>query len=432
MPLRSFLQIGQCGAASVLCVLGLAGPVLGQSRLGGGDGSGTDNLRLLPGVYPATPTEALPIDFGGLREPYDPYFNIDWSVALRGAYTTTDDGEQYDVLLVPEVNLEHVGSRSQIALDASAEIDQPVDGEINVSGLRLGLTTGYAVDSVTALEANADLSVTRERSGTPGLDSDIVEAPQTIVGSVDGGITRQFGRFNVGVTGGIERSIYGDTTLSGGVVRDNSEQDLWTLDSGLRIGFQATPIFEVFAEAGLGREAFDHPSSVLLLRPDATNWSIKTGVAGQWSSVLAAEASVGLGLRRFDAASLGDVRSQLYDARLVFTPDPTWRFTAGLATDIAPPGPDAEGTTRVQYAVNADVNYTVNSWLVLRALADWKTARFDGGGDTETGHGYGLGADYNLNAHTALTADYGYDYSNSATDGPEDSHRVTLGVTVAR
>ena len=427
LPSRSFRHIG---AATVACALAFGGPAAAQPI--DGDGSKSDNLRLSPGVYPAAPIEALPADFPGLREPYDPFFNIDWSVALRGAYTKTGDGDQFDVILAPSVSLDHTGSRSQIGIDASAELDQPLNGQVNVSGLRLGLSTGYALDSVTTLDANANLSISRERAGTPGLASDIVQAPQTVVGSVDGGVTRQFGRFKVGLTGALERSAYGETTLTGGIVRDNSEQDLWTLDGGLRLGFQATPIFEVFSQANLGREAFDRPSSVLLVKPDATNASIKAGISGQWTSVLTAEASVGLNLRRFDETSLGQVTSQLYDAKLVFTPDPTWRFAAGLTTTVAPPGPNSGGTTRVKYAVNADVDYTVNSWLLLRASADWNTARYDGGAVAESGYGYGLGADYTVNAHTALTGDYRYGHAETPSEKPQDSHRVTVGVTVSR
>lgn len=416
----------------MLCGLALAVPALAGSALAPGDGSGSDNSRLLPGVYPAAPVDPLPADFPGLREPYDPFFDINWSVALKGAYTRTESGEQFDVLLAPSVSFDHEGSRSQIHFEGSTEIDQPIQEQVNVSGLRLGLESHYALDSETVLDANADLALTRERPGSPGLASNVAIAPQTITGSLDGGVTRQFGRFNIGVTGAIERSLYGATTLDDGTVRDNSEQDLWTLDAGLRLGFQATPILEVFTQANLGREMFDRPSSLLLVKPDATNMAIKAGIAGQWSDILTAEASAGLGLRRFDAAGLGEVRSQLYDARLVFTPDPTWRFIAALSTDVSPPGPDSGGTTRVRYGANAEADYIVNSWLELRALADWSTARFDGSAQTETGYGYGLGADYKVNAHTALSADYGYAHSDSTLDGPQNSHRVTVGVTLAR
>ena len=282
------------------------------------------------------------------------------------------------------------------------------------------------------LTANADFELTQDLPGTPGLGNDIALGPQTISGRGELGVTRQFGRFNVGLTGAAQRDVYGPTTLIDGSTENNDDQDLWTLDAGLRVGFQATPIFEVFGQAGLGREIFDHPSSVLLVKPDATNATIKGGVVGRWNDILEAEASIGFGLRRFDEASLGEVTSRLYDARLTYTPDPTWRFTAALTTSMAPPGPDDAGTTRVEYEATGEVGYTVNSWLALRALANWRTSEIDSGADTEKGYGYGAGADYKLNAHTDLSADYGFDHTETTSDGTEDSHKVTVGITVSR
>jgi hypothetical protein len=432
LPWRPFRHYGRRAGVVLLCTIASSSLWAG-SEAAAGDGSDIGNARLLPDVYPQTPySPPLQQEKTGLREPYDPFFDIDWSLALRGSYRNTSRGERFDVLLVPSVSMEHIGSRSQVNFSGSAEVTRPMDGEIDVTGLRLGLETAYALDSVTTATANADFELTQDLPGTPGLASDIAIGPQTIVGSLDLGITRQFGRFNVGITGAVQRDVYGTTTLNDGSLVDNDEKDLWTLDAGLRVGFQATPIFEVFGQAGLGREIFDRPSSVLLLKPDATNGTIKGGIVGRWNEVLEAEASIGFGLRRFDAESLGEVTSRLYDARVTFTPDSTWRFAAALATEMAPPGPDTAGTTRVEYEATGEIGYTVNSWLALRALADWRMSQIDGGSDTESGYSYGVGADYKLNAHTDLSADYGFDHSETLADGEEDSHRVTVGVRVAR
>src|SRR5690606_5341989 len=110
-------------------------------------------------------------------------------------------------------------------------------------------------------------------------------------GGAEIGITRKIGKFNIGLTGAAERNVYGPTTLTTGGVTDNSEQNYWSFDTALRVGFQATPIFEVFGVAGLGRDVFDRPSSVLLVRPDATDRSLKGGVTGRWNGVLEATAS---------------------------------------------------------------------------------------------------------------------------------------------
>lgn len=423
-------QTARQAGATAFCALCLVAPALAGSDHSLGDGSDADNERLLPGIYPAEPV----LDSSDwLREPYDPFFDVDWSVALRGSYSKATSGERFDIRLVPSVGLEHIGSRSAINFDASAEIVRPSEGgNIDIGALRLGLQTGYDLDSVTRVTANGNLSLTQSSPGTPGLATGIAVAPQTITGGADVGVTRQFGKFTVGVTGAAQRNIFGPTTLTSGVVTDNSEQNYWALDAGLRVGFQATPIFEVFGQAGLGRDIFDLPSTALAAYPNATDATIRGGVTGRWNGILEATASAGVGLRRFDAASLGDVVTQLYDASVTFTPDPTWRMTAGFATTVAPPGPNAGGTARVDYSANAEVAYTVNSWLALRALADWHSASFVGSADTETGYGLGAGADYKVNAHTALSADYGYDRSDSTANGVQDAHRVTVGITLSR
>jgi hypothetical protein len=415
-------------SATALCALGLVVPALSGPVLPPGDGSATDNERLVPHIYPAAP---VPTDAGDVNEPYHPYFDIDWSLALRGAYTKGTRGERFDTFLVPEFALDHVGTRSAATITGRAETVRPTEGKIDVTGLRLGLTAGYALDSVTDLTATGSLTFSQALSGTPGVASDVAVPAENISGDIALGVTRQFGRFNVGLSGSAERNLYGPATLIDGTVNDNSVQNHWALDSGLRVGFQTTPIFEVFGQAGYGRDLFDETSSAGLTQ-NATDTQIEGGITGRWNSTLEATASTGLALRRFDNASLGEVTTQLYDASITFTPDPTWRMRAAFTTEVAPPGPNNPGTTRVEQNASAELGYTVNSWLALRALASWSSARFIGSSETETSHGVGAGADYAVNAHTAVTADYLYDRVDSTSTGREDSHQVTLGVTLSR
>ncbi|WEK04780.1 MAG: outer membrane beta-barrel protein [Candidatus Devosia phytovorans] len=418
------------GRAALACALCVAGPVLAASDHSLGDGSKTDNARLLPDVYPGDP---VLVDGSAGGEPYDPFLDVDWSVALRGTYTKGTDGERFDTYLVPSVSLEHTGTRSALRFDGSAEVVRPDEGnEIDISALRLGLDTAYQLDSATRITGSGNLSVTRAVPGTPGLASDVVEASRTVSGGGTVGITREFGKFNLSLTGGAQRTTYGPTTYADGLVRDNSVDDYWALDSGLRVGFQVTPIFEVFGQATVGRDMFDNDSPSLGVSMDAADYTLRAGVTGRWNEVLEVTGSAGLGLRKFDVADLGEVVTQLYDAQLIYTPDPTWRFTAGFATTVTPPGPTGSGVVRVDHTATAEVGYTVNSWLALRALADWNMARFEGSDNEETGHGFALGADYTVNAHTAVSADYGYDYSDSTSYGVQDAHRVTMGVTIAR
>ncbi len=415
--------------AGALCTLCLIGPAMAQSTTLPQGALSPDNDRLVPGIYPADPVLG---NGDWLRESAGPPFDVDWSVALRGSYTKATGGDRFDVLVVPSVTLDHSGSRSRVQASGSAEVVRPNEGQIDVSALRLSGTLDYALDSDTTLNAGSNFSVTRALAGTPGVASNIATAPQTISGGGNIGVTRQFGKFNVGVTAAANRNIYGTTTLRNGSVVDNADQNVWALDAGLRVGFQVTPIFEVFGRAGLGRDIFDRQSSALGFRPDATTTALEGGVTGRWNDILEATASTGVTLRRFDAASLGEVTAQTYDAQVTFRPDPTVRITGGFATAVAPPGPTGAGSTRIGYSANAGIAYTVNSWLALRALADWNQARFVGSSDTESGYGLGVGGDYKVNAHTALTADYNFDQSDSSASGVQEAHQVSVGITLSR
>lgn len=407
----------------------LAAPALAGSLTPQGSPESLQDARLSPGVYPVNP--ALAQD-APLREPYDPFFDIDWSVSLRGAYTKATDSERFDMMLSPSVTLQHTGNRSAISINASAEAVRAKDGQIDVTSLRLGLETGYALDSETKLTAKGDLSVTRALAGTPGVASTISVAPQSITGTGEVGVTRSFGQFNVGVTGALGRSVYGQTTLTSGVQQNNTEQNFWSTDAKLRVGYQATPIFEVFGAAGVGRDMFDITSTSLGVKADATTTTLEGGVTGRWAGTLEATASTGVAMVRYDAAGLSQVNTQIYNASVSYVPDPTLRMRLGLATTVAPPGPSAGGTTRIGYTVTGDVTYALNSRLALRAMADWNTASFAGSTQTQKGYGWGVGADYKLGSHTAVTADYDYDQSESSTDGTKDAHRVKVGVTLKR
>jgi hypothetical protein len=394
-----------------------------------GDGAGADELRLLPGQYPASPVLA---SADGLREPYHPFFDVQWSLGLRGTYTTGTEGDRFDTRLVPEVSLDHAGSRSTISLEGSAEVVRSENGQIDVSELRLGLGGEYALDSATDVSADLEFSLTQDIAGTPGIDGDIVEASQAIEGSAAVTIDRQLGVFNVALSGVVARNVYGESALSDGTDVDNSDENYWSTDGILRVGYQATPIFEVFGEAGLGRDMFDSPSSTNAEIQDATDSTLRAGVSANWNDILEASVSTGIAMRRFDAEGLGSLRAQIYDASLRFAPDPTLALTGAFTTTLEPSGPDGPGSARVEYEASAEASYTVNAWLALRAGAAWNFGDYTDSTDVTTGYDLSAGADYQLNRQMALNADYEYGHSDSESEGTESAHRVSLGVTVSR
>jgi hypothetical protein len=188
----------------------------------------------------------------------------------------------------------------------------------------------------------------------------------------------------------------------------------------------------VFADASIARDMFDRVSGQTTPTADANTYSLRGGVSYDRGTVLNAEASVGVALRRFDNGTSPDVVATLYGASVTYRPTATLALNGSFNTTIAPPGPDSSGTARVQYEALLNASYKVNRIVALRLAANWRTAQFTSSDRNETGYGLGLGLDYLINRDWSFTADYAFDRSETTPDPAEDAHRFTIGLRFSR
>lgn len=383
--------------------------------------------RLRPGVYPVQPVPpefAVPPDAPSAAP-------LDWSVGLRGTYTNSNGQETFVTRLTPQFTATRNGGLADLVFSGSADIAKAngQDGlSVTAAGLSLSATAPIASD--TTLKAGAALALSQDLPGTPGLSPFVTTPPQVITGSLDLGVDRRFGHVNLGIKGGLDRIQYGPTNRTDTGLTDNSGQNYWSGNTSLRLGYQVTPVLELFGQGELQRDIFDTQTAGLY--PNATNRSLRAGVAGKWNTVWSASASAGVGERIFDEASLGEIRAQLYGFEVSYAPDTTVKLTAGLDTTLSPAGADNPGKGRVQYAAFARAQYDINSWLRVRASADWSHSELVGTGTADRRWALGAGADYAFNAFTKLNADYAYANADNATSGNTQSHQVSLGVTISR
>lgn len=361
-----------------------------------------------------------------------PYFDLDWSLALRGAYVRDADGEHYEALAVPSVTLTHQTMRGGYDVSASAELARTSLDTYRLAALRAAAGADYQLDALTGISGKLDLSLTQDSLGAPGIANNIAAAP--IVGSAEAevAVTREFGFIDVGLRGSASRSVYGPMTLVDASVVDNSAQNNWKIGTGLRLGYAVTPILTAFLDGSADYQFYDLPSPLYLEKLDAADYAIRAGLSAKWNSVLEAEGSIGLGLRQFAVPAFGEVVSTLYDAKLTFRPDETVTLGGTFSTAIGAPGPSSGGLVRIEYGAAADASYQLNTWLKLRASAGWRHALLVGTTTTETGYNAGAGLDYLLNEFATLTADYAYRWAETTPSPGEEEHRVTLGVTFSR
>jgi hypothetical protein len=442
---------------------------LGASVAQAGDGSGSTNpqlrgsiidpadpIDLTGGTAPAPVFQQAPLERVDINDPdfgypvgeaphaigdmsYDPVepqvplFDLDWSLGLRGAYITSETSTRYEALVAPAVALTYEGVRGRLAFGADGAVSRSSDSDaLRLNALRVSIAADYRFNQFTQLETDTNLVLTKASPDDPALASGVIDPPLTFIGTIDSTLTRQFGRFDVSLRGGLERDAYGPSTLTGPITQDNTSDNRILIGTGLRIAYGLTPIIKVFADGGVSHDFYDAPSPAFGVKANGTDYALQTGLSGNWGETLQAEGSIGIGLRRFDTAGVSEVVSTLFDAKLVYRPRNTVAITAGFATNVAPPGPDGTGTARTEYVASGDLAYTVNPWLALRALASWTYVDLAGSAGNERGYGFGVGADYALNRNTALTADYGFAHYETASNPDSNTHLVTVGVTVKR
>ena len=416
------------GALSGLAMLA-AGPALAQQFHPAGDGSGANNVDLLdnPAIDCANCQDSAPHEWDA------PAFALDWSVSLRGAYVQDKNGSHFEASTVPSASFRHDFLRGTYSLNGSAELSKSTEEEFRINSLKLGTSGEYQVNTVLGLKGSANFALTTPSSSSTGYPTDTVSASQEISGEAEGSATYDWGRLVTTARGTASRSVYGPTTLGNGTLVDNSANNNWQAIAGLRIGYKVTPILTAFVDGSVGYQLYDFASPSYGVRLDGTDYAVRGGVSGKWSEVLEAEASVGLGLRKFTYGAADDIVSNLYDASVTFRPDETLSIRAALATTVGAPGANASGAARIEYAATGDITYKVNPWVTLRGSAAYRYAIFSDSATVETGYSVGAGADYLVNDNVSLSGDYRYGATTTAPANTTDvEHRVTVGVTLKR
>lgn len=424
--------MGRPIAAIVLVALWAASAV-GPARAGSlgwtGDGSGTNNPDLMRRAVDGMDGACSDCDPGpSISSLDDPFFDLDWSLALRGSYVEDSSiGSYFAGSAIPSFTLSHTSLRSSLSLSGSAEIVRSSFEQYRLASLRLSVAGDYLVDQATTFNAGIDFSLSRAAADAPGNPPGVIESPLVLQGTANASLQHRIGMVDVTLRANGARVVNGPTTLVGPVLQDNSWQNTIEGGGGARIGVRMSPILTLFADVGGNYQYFEGPSPTLLVKYDGPSYALKAGLAARWATLLAAEVSLGYGLRQYDSPALPDVGAILYDGRVTFTPDESWVFNAGFSTTLSPPG--SSGNGRIIYALTGDARYRVNPWLALRAKAGWSQTNIIGTGTIENTYVLNLGSDYAVNDNTTFTADYTLEKRDSPA---RTIQSWMLGVTFAK
>lgn len=395
-----------------------------------GDGSATNNADLLgnPAIDCANCAATPPYEWG--NQP----FELDWSLGLRGGIK--DDGTggspSYELIALPSVTLKHQTIRGGYDVGLSGELGYDLDGSARIGSITGTAGGEYELDALTTLAGRANLKVSQDDPNGPDYASNVASTPVVVSGDGEIRAARDLGAFNLAVRGSAGREVYGETVYDDNSTSDNSFQSTTAYGAGARLGYELTPGLVAFVDVEADYLAYDAPSPSLLVKLDNVTYAGRGGLSAKFSETLQLEGSLGLGYTDLTDGALGDFSAVLYDAKAVFRPDETLTLTGAFTTTISQPGTTSGATAKLTYAATGQIEYLVNPWLKLRADAQWSEAHYQGIDNDEYKWGLGAGADYLLNEHTDLTADYSFVRTEKTPDPATDEHQVTVGVKFHR
>lgn len=410
---------------SAVSVALLAASMAPALAAGLGDGSDTNNADLLRAdgcpdcALPAAPAEPNPVW-------------SHWTLGLRGAYVSNNDGSHFETLALPSFSLGLEGGRRAYTVGAGAEFSKSTEEPARINYLWGALDGSYRLDSTTGFAGKLTVDAGQSSINAPWQEDDVATSSLGITVAGEGAVSRDIGRLTFTARGTAERSINGVDTLDDGSSVSFEHKNYWSAGAGLRVGYALTPIIGIFGDLYGARQLFDVPSPSLGIRQDNDTYLAKVGVTGKWDGHLELEGAVGVGLRRFIDPGLAEVASTQYEAKLTYTPTETLTITAEGYYGLGDETVTSTTTTPIEAELLAGLAYRLNPTVTLRAAAGWQWESKVGATTADHEYSAGVGVDYVINPRTTLTADYTYTHGVREPNPPDQEHRAVVGLTFSK
>jgi len=384
---------------------------------------------------PMVPADAAPAPY---RQTYPaepvglPGLEADWSVTLRGTYNHGSNGERFGIAVLPQASLTRQMGAGSVALSGDAALTKEGGGVFRLSSGALDFTGDRMLNRQTQISGG--LSVSMEQDSPYALDasSDIIAQPLIVTGSADVAIKRQSGRFGFEGRGNIERAVYGETELSSGDRVLNGDRNRLGVTGAGRVSYALSGRTDVFTEVSAERSIYDLTSAGTGVSLNSWTYAVLAGVSGNWDNVVVAEVSAGYGLRRFDSALLSDAPAALVNAKLTYRPDEPVEVSALFGTEFSAPESATGASAQIDYSASTTARYLINDRTAVRANLGGTWTRYSDTDEHVAVYTAGLGADFNVNAHTMISADYEYAVRDATQRVQRDNHQVSVGVTYSR
>lgn len=324
-------------------------------------------------------------------------------------------------------------SRHFASLDLYGTARESISGE-NFSELELGADGVLDLDLANGyrLRAEGGYRQRPEDATSPVVIAGIDDEPirHELTGSL--GLSKDVGKLRLGLTGSVEREIYGDAKIAGGGTLSQAERDSTLASMVLRAGYAISPALTPFVEAELGRRFYDQEVDSAGYERSADRYGVRAGLAFDLTEKLYGEVSAGYLREAIDDPRLRPVEGPTLAAALNWSPI---RGTlVRLSGDTLVEGTTSAGDSgSILHSGRLSVERELRANLTGTALLGLSWRDYAGVSDTETILSGELGMTWWLSRYAGLTGRVRHErFTSTLPDRDSETSSVFVGMTLRR
>ncbi len=347
------------------------------------------------------------------------YPSMEMALALGGNTGTL--GPSPSVALSPEVLFVSDWSRHEVRFGARGTLQaftRPGAGfrpSLAFDGaLRLDVRHDWQADLAAAYEVRT-LSAT-DAAYPVGADA----PPLVATTRASAALERTEGPLTLRLGLSSERTVYGDTTVSG-VPVDLGDRNGTVTTGDIRIGYDGNAALQPFIAASLGLRGFDRHFDGAGFVQAGTFAALRGGIAFDLGPTLTGEAAIGVRREEHDDPALPPLEGLTFDGRAVWSPERLTTITVTAATTFNPTAtPTSAGSITFEGALVAERRSRHD--LTLGADGRFRVERFADTGRSDLAVTLGAQMTWMVTRQVFLTTRYSHDWVVSQTPGRSTSY----------
>lgn len=246
------------------------------------------------------------------------------------------------------------------------------------------------------------------------------------------GFAHRFNRLEVAVKGGVDRTVFQNTSLTDGTSVSNQDRNFNQYATGLRAGYEVLPGVTPFVEASIDRRDHDLNTDFFGFQRNSKGKTGKIGTTFQMTKLLTGEVAIGYTVRDYDDSRLAQLKGLIGDASLTWTASAltTVKFTASsnVGESVVP------GVSGTLYRdVGVQVDHSFRRWLIGTLKGGFGYDDYVGLDRKDQRYYLGAGITYKIDRSVQLKGEFRQEWLRSNVVGPDYTASIFLvGVRLQR